>query len=112
MRGGDMKSIKAHEFRDHVSKYLDADETLSIEEHGRTIGYFIPARGEPTVAERRARLKKALDGLAKISEEIQQRTGLTEDEVADLFDYKKPLPDVIPIREPSPAPHVADAPGD
>jgi hypothetical protein len=107
-----MKSVGVREFRDHASKYLDTDEILSIERHGRTIGYFIPAKGEPTVAERRAQLKEALDGLAKLSKEIQERTGLTEDEVADLFDYKKPLPDVIPVRAPSSAPQADHAPGD
>jgi antitoxin (DNA-binding transcriptional repressor) of toxin-antitoxin stability system len=84
-----MKSVGVREFRDHASKYLDTDEILSIERHGRTIGYFIPAHGEPTVAERRARLEEALDGLARISNEIQERTGLTEDEVADMFDIHK-----------------------
>jgi hypothetical protein len=89
-----MKSVGVREFRDHASKYLDSDEMLSIERHGRTIGYFIPAKGEPTVAERRARLNEALDKLEKVVEEITQRTGLTEDELADMFDIHKPLPDV------------------
>jgi len=106
-----MKSVGVREFRDHVSKYLDADETLSIEEHGRTIGYFIPARGEPTVAERRARLNAALDDLGKLVQEITQDTGLTEDELADLFDLNKPLPDVLPVRKRPSAPQGTDATG-
>ncbi|MGH2531794.1 MAG: hypothetical protein ACRDJW_05755 [Thermomicrobiales bacterium] len=83
-----MKRVGVREFRDHATKYLAGDEVLAIERHGDPIGFYIP-----TKASRREPYHDALERLGQTVQRVLARTGMTEDELADLFDWKKPLPD-------------------
>lgn len=81
-----MRHVGVREFRDKATTYLSGEEILTIEKHGRPIGYYIPAPSakqgviREDLAELAAAVKRALD-----------ETGMTEDELADLFDLNKPL---------------------
>ena len=104
-----MRSVGVRDFRDHATAYLAGNESLAIERHGKTIGYYIPVdRSRP--APSRERLLAALDKMQAMAARIREETGLTEDELADLFDYKKPLPDPLPPLRRSP-PSKLDAAG-
>ena len=81
-----MKRVTSHEFEAHPKRYLSSDEPLTVERNGHPIGYYIPSR-----AGRRASLRESLDRLEKTVQNILARTGLTEDEFADLFDLNKPI---------------------
>lgn len=88
-----MKKVGVREFRDHATKYLASDEVLAIDRHGRTIGFYVPTAHKPG-AEFHESLKRLEDTVQKFLTE----TGLTENELADLFDLTKPLPETIPSR--------------
>jgi antitoxin (DNA-binding transcriptional repressor) of toxin-antitoxin stability system len=82
-----MKSVGVREFRDHATTYLSGREPIAINKHGRTIGYYIPAKRDEAAA------RAAVDRLHETVERILNETGMTEDELADLFDLNKPLPE-------------------
>ncbi len=86
-----MKRIGVREFRDHATKYLAGDEVLAIERHGKPIGYYIPAGSEP-----RPGGGDGLPIMESIARRMMAETGLSEDELADLFDLSKPLPAKLP----------------
>jgi len=57
-----------------------------VEKHGQLIGYYIPAS--------RASQEKIREDVAQLAIAVKQaldETGMTEDELADLFDLNKPL---------------------
>ena len=83
-----MKRVGVREFRDHATRYLAGSEVLAVERHGQTIGFYVP-----TGASREENLAQALDRLEQMVQRVLAETGMTEDELSDLFDLKKPLPD-------------------
>lgn len=96
-----MKRVGVSEFRRHTSKYVLEGEALAIEQDGQTVGFYIPA-----VASRKK--KNAAESLKRLEETVQRvmaETGLSEEELSQLFDLNQPLPD-LPLRH-RPAP-VAD----
>ena len=88
-----MKRVGVREFRDHATKYLAGDDVLAIERHGAPIGYFIPAGPRA-----RADESRALPVWESIAHRMMAETGLSEDELADLFDLSKPLAAELPRR--------------
>ena len=86
-----MKRIGVRELRDHATKYLAGDEVLAIERHGRPVGYYVPAGPHARVAE-----TNGLPVWEGIAQRMMAETGLSEDELADLFDLSKPLPAELP----------------
>jgi hypothetical protein len=81
-----MRHIGVREFRDKATTYLSGDEVLAVEKHGRPIGYYIPA---PRASEEK--IRQDLEQLATAVKRALDETGMTEDELADLFDLNKPL---------------------
>jgi hypothetical protein len=88
MEEGAMKRVSVEEFRDNVSRYLVGMESVVVECDGRTVGHYLPTKRVNSEESR-----KAIDELERTAERILAETGMTEDELADLFDFKKPLPD-------------------
>jgi len=81
-----MRHVGVREFRDKATTYLSGNEILTVEKHGRLIGYYIPAP--------RASQEKIREDVAQLAIAVKQaldETGMTEDELADLFDLNKPL---------------------
>lgn len=83
-----MKSVGVREFRDHATKYLAGEESLTIERNGEPIGYYIPTKRRDT-----AKIQAAMERLGEAVDRLLAATGLTEDELADAMDVKKPMPE-------------------
>ena len=71
--------VGIREFRNNISKYLAA-ETLAVTNHGRTIGYYIPVRTDPTSED-----FKALQEAAKKMADLLAQKNISEDEVVAEF---------------------------
>ena len=68
--------VGVREFREELAQYLDAATPVAVTRHGQTIGYYIPARGEPDRQELAA-LRRAVGRL----ETLLTESGIEEDEV-------------------------------
>ena len=68
--------VGVREFREDLAQYLDAASPVAITRHGQTVGYYIPARGEPDRQELAA-LRRAVGRL----EAILAESGIEADEV-------------------------------
>jgi hypothetical protein len=101
-----MRRIAVREFTENPTKYIEGNEPVAIERFSEPIGYYFPVaveRRDPLEeAARRKRLDESIARLEKTIQQILDETGMTEDELADLFDPNKPLPE-HPIRRPRPA---------
>ncbi len=74
--------VGIREFREKLASYLlESDAPVAITRHGDTVGYYIPARRKPSVAERAA-LKEAAGRL----QEMLRAEGVFEEEI--LKDFK------------------------
>ncbi len=82
-----MKEVGVREFRDHATRYLSGTDPIAVTKNGHIIGVYTPVKRD---YEKR---KRALDELGKTVNRILEETGMTEDELADLFDINKPLPE-------------------
>ncbi len=85
-----MKRVGVREFRDRATQYLSGSEVLAVERHGEPIGFYIP-----TKANRRKNLEDALARLEETAQHILDRTGMSEEELSQLFDLKQPLPEYL-----------------
>ncbi len=74
------------EFRDHATHYLGGNDVIAIERHGTVVGYYIPVRKRDE-----EKLQRDLAQLREAIEQAKAETGLSEDQLADLFDLSKPL---------------------
>lgn len=80
----ELSHVGAREFRERLSEYLDAPSPVAITRHGRTVGYYVPARQSEAEAEREA-LRQAVGRLQALMEEY----GISEDEVVREFRSKR-----------------------
>ena len=80
-----MRKVGIKEFRDNATKLLASGETMLIERHGHPVGYFIPTKA----VEDEEAAKDALKRLETAVNKLVQETGLSEDELADLFTLKR-----------------------
>ena len=78
-----LKSVGVREFRDHATAYLSGSDPVAVSKHGRVIGFYIPLeRNEDEVRH----------GVAKLGQTVQRilhETGMSEEELAELFDLRK-----------------------
>jgi antitoxin (DNA-binding transcriptional repressor) of toxin-antitoxin stability system len=65
---------------------LALGEPLEIERHGRPIGYFIPAKRANS-----EEAKQAIDRLNGAVAALLTESGMTEDELVELFDLSRPI---------------------
>ncbi|WP_164929158.1 hypothetical protein [Gloeobacter violaceus] len=79
-----MKLIGVREFRDRVSHYLACGEVLGVQNHGRLVGVFIPLRAPDN-----DKVEQAAERLAAVMRQAVKETGMSEDEIAGLFDLSK-----------------------
>jgi antitoxin (DNA-binding transcriptional repressor) of toxin-antitoxin stability system len=82
-----MKHVGVREFRDHATLYLSGGDPIAVTKHDRVIGIYVPFKRDEEKA------RRALDSFGATIERILQETGMTEDELADLFDISKPFPE-------------------
>jgi hypothetical protein len=81
-----MKNVGVRDFRDHATAYLSGGEPLAVNKHGRVIGIYLPVKRDQD------RIDRTLDKLGATVQAILEETGMTEDELADFFDFGRPLP--------------------
>lgn len=82
-----MKTVSISEFRDHATSYLFGGQPIAVSERGQTIGVYLPVKRD------QARVDRALDRLGETVKSILQETGMTEDELVELLDPKRPSPE-------------------
>lgn len=92
-----MKRVSVGEFVEHAAEYLAGEVQLEVECDGRTLGYYrpIPIKARDLTVHRGPKpdVKEAMDRLGRAVQRVLDETGLTEDELADLFDLNKPFPE-------------------
>jgi len=71
-----MKSVGVREFRDQATSLLASGETLVVERHGETVGFFVPI-----VAKDRREGRAALGRLGDAVADVLARSGVDEDEL-------------------------------
>ena len=96
-----MKRVPADEFARHAAEYLEGSETVSVEKDGEIIGRYVPlpnghasngVSSDEDRRKRKAEASAAFDRLQHVLQGIYARTGMTEDELVELLDPKKPFP--------------------
>ena len=82
-----VKSIGVREFRNNASTYLSGSETIAVNRHGKVIGFYIPLeRDEDEV-------RRAVAQLGAAVGQVLEETGMTEEELARVFDLRRPMPE-------------------
>lgn len=74
------EAIGVREFREKLADYLEGGRPLAITRHGRTLGYFIPARKQ----DRKAKLA-ALRAVAKDLDAMIASWGAPEEELMEEY---------------------------
>jgi hypothetical protein len=77
------KNVGVREFRDHATAYLSGSDPVAVSKHGRVIGFYIPLdRDEDEI-------RRVVAKLGQSVQRILHETGMSEDELAELFDLRK-----------------------
>lgn len=74
------EAVGVREFREKLADYLEGGQALAITRHGRTLGYFIPARKQ----DHRAKLE-ALRAVAKDLDAMIASWGASEEELMEEY---------------------------
>jgi PHD/YefM family antitoxin component YafN of YafNO toxin-antitoxin module len=74
-----MLRVSIREFRADLAKHISSSTPVAVTRHGKTVGYFIPTRGE--IEADLAALRKA----SEVLDELLEVRGLDEDEVVSAF---------------------------
>ncbi len=85
----DQSSIRigVREFRNNTSTYLSGSETIAVNRNGKVIGFYIPLeRDEDEVRRAVAKLGVAVG-------QVLEETGMTEEELAKVFELRRPMPE-------------------
>jgi hypothetical protein len=82
-----MKQVAVSELQEKAADYLTGKEPLAIEHDGEVVGYYYPKKRT-----KQEEVERAVKQLSHTVERILAETGMTEDELADLFDTSKPFP--------------------
>jgi hypothetical protein len=75
-----MKRVGVREFKDKATSFIAKEESLVIERHGNPVGFYIPIAKKD-----REGAKEAVAQLEKTITKVRKDTGLTENELVDLF---------------------------
>jgi hypothetical protein len=78
-----LKSVGVREFRDHATTYLSGSDPVAVSKHGEVIGFYIPVERDQGQA------KRALAQLGETVERVLADAGLSEEELAGLFDLRR-----------------------
>lgn len=77
-----LKTVGVREFRDHATTYLSGSDPVAVSKHGRVVGFYIPLeRDEDEV-------RRALARLGETVGQVLEETGLSEGELAQMFDLR------------------------
>jgi hypothetical protein len=81
-----LKNVGVREFRDHATTYLSGSDPVAVSKHGQVIGFYIPVERDDHQAVR------AVEQLGRTVEKLLEETGMSEEELAQLFDLRRALP--------------------
>ncbi len=79
-----MKTVGVREFRDHAPSYLAGSEPIAVSNRGTVIGFYIPLPRDPEETQR------AVERLGARVQEILANTGMSEEQLAELFRLRSP----------------------
>jgi hypothetical protein len=82
-----MKTVAIQDFEDRATELLTGHEALTVEQHGQAVGVYIPLPSMPA--------KNEQDSLATLRAAVAAALAnhvTSEDELAELFDLRHPLP--------------------
>lgn len=82
-----LKTVGVREFRDRATAYLSGTEPVAVSKHGHVIGFYLPVERDQD------HVRRALDKLGRSVEKVLAETGLSEEELAELFDLRRSLPE-------------------
>ena len=83
----EMKHVGVREFRDHATTYLSGSDAIAVSKHGRIIGIYVPLKRDEE------KVRRALDKLGRAVNQVLEETGMTEDDLVDVFDIGKKQPE-------------------
>lgn len=84
---GKLKSVGVREFRSNASAYLSGSEPIAVSRHGKVIGFYIPLERDENEVQR------AVAKLGSAVEKVLAESGMTEEELAQLFDLRRSMPE-------------------
>ncbi|NNN15515.1 MAG: hypothetical protein HKL82_06615 [Acidimicrobiaceae bacterium] len=84
---GKLKSVGVREFRNNASTYLSGSDPVAVNKHGQVIGFYIPLERDQD------EVSRAVAKLGVTVEKVLEETGLSEVELAQLFDLRRQLPE-------------------
>lgn len=77
-----LKNVGVREFRDHATRYLSGSDPIAVSKHGRVVGFYVPLQRDED------EVKGAVAKLGETVGHVLTESGLTEEELADLFDLR------------------------
>ena len=81
-----MKQASLEDFQHQILRYSLNGEAVAVKSNGRVLGYFVPAPARDD-----EEISLAVTELRQAIANVREQTGLSEDELADLFDLSKPF---------------------
>lgn len=79
----EFKNVGVREFRDHATTYLSGSDPVAVRKHGHVIGFYIPLQRDEDEA------RRAVVKLGEAVGQVLDETGLSEEELAQLFDLRR-----------------------
>lgn len=77
---GKLKTVGVREFRDHATTYLPGSDPVAVSKHGRVV---IPLQRDED------EVRRALARLGETVGQVLDETGLSEEELAQMFDMRR-----------------------
>ncbi len=84
---GKLKSVGVRDFRNNASTYLSGSDPIAVNRHGKVIGFYIPIERDDD------EVRRAVAQLGSTVEKVLEESGMTEEELAQLFDLRRPMPE-------------------
>jgi hypothetical protein len=82
-----LKNVGVREFRDHATAFLSGTDPIAVSKHGQVIGFYIPVERD------REQATRAIEQLGRTVERLLEDTGMSEDQLAELLDLRRALPE-------------------
>jgi hypothetical protein len=79
----ELKHVGVREFRDHATNYLSGSDPVAVNKHGRVIGFYVPVERDED------QVRHSVAKLGETVERILAETGMSEDELANIFDMRR-----------------------
>jgi hypothetical protein len=78
-----LKTVGVREFRDHATTHLSGSDPVAVSKHSRVVGFYIP------LARDGGEVRRALARLGETVGQVLEETGLSEGELAQMFDMRR-----------------------